>query len=151
MSFSISVIKNPIEIWDERRKCKVINWDESAGDHNLDFDLNYEEFYALQKLLDVKLPSVNRREGESSAERDERFKDEYLNAASKKGFEMFGRFWYEFADVIYFSSEINRLREEGLKAKEKSSDVVLISAADKIIKAVDEALKTESGLFFGCD
>jgi hypothetical protein len=117
----------------------------------LNFDLNYDEFDALQAFLDIKSPSAKQREGENYAQYAERLKNDYLNAGSKKRFQMLGRFWYEYADVIYFPSEINQLREECLKAKKISSGVVLMTAADKIVKACDEALKTESGLFFGCD
>lgn len=151
MSFSISVVKNPIMIWDERRQCDVFEWNESAGDRNLDFVLDHAEFTALNRFLEIKLLFVEQREGETYAEQDERIKREYSSAAAEKGFEMLGRFWYEYADAVFFAPEIKQLRDECVKAKTLSAEPALIAAADKIVIAVDEALKTESGIVFGSD
>lgn len=151
MSFSISIVKDPIFVRDERRECDVVNWDESSGDHNLDFDFDYEDFYELQNFLGIKLQPAKQGEGESYPEYEERLRNEYLEIAKVKGYEMFGRFWYAYDDAIYFPSEINQLRAECLKAKSKSQNPEFITAAKKILEACDNALKTNSGLYFGCD
>ena len=151
MGFSISIIKNPIFVWDKRRECRVVNWDENSGDHNLNFDLDYEDFYELQNFLDVHLTRTKQAKNESFLEHHEQLKTEYLKIAKEKGFEMLGRFWYEFDDAVYLSNEVIKLRNECLRIKSISQNPDLTLAVDKILSACDDALKTNSGLFFGCD
>jgi hypothetical protein len=151
MSFSISVIKEPIYLWNERRQCNVINWDESAGSHHLNFDFDYQDFDELQNFLDLKLPPAKQSESESYAKYSERLKNEHLAGAKDKGYEMLGRFWYEFEDVVYYPAEINKLQKECLKAKGESQNPQLITAVNKISEACDDALKNDSGLYFGSD
>ncbi len=76
MSFNISVLKNPVYVWDERRECNVINWDVSQGDRNLDLFFDEKDFDKLQNFLEIKLASTKQREGESYVEHKERLKNE---------------------------------------------------------------------------
>ncbi len=149
MSFSISIHKNPVFVWDERRQCETVNWDETQGDRVLDFD--FYEFNELQNFLAIKLSPTKQCEDEDYGNYQERLKNECLKAAKEKGYEMLGRFWFWYDDAIYFSSEIIQLREECLKVKSNSQNSALITGMNKILNACDEALKTDSGIYFGCD
>ena len=151
MSFGICIVKNPVLIFDERRQCEVINWDESQGDRVLNFDFDAGDFEELQKFLDIKLLPAKQRQSESYSAYDERIKNEYLEAAKEKSFEMLGRFgdWYNC--VTYFSSEIAFLKEECLRVKNNSKSQNLTKAVNKILAACDEAVKTNSGLEFASD
>lgn len=151
MSFNICVVKTPVRIFDERRQCEVILWNESAGDRVLDFNFEGDDFNALQNFLDIKFSEVEQREGESYSDYDERLRLEYLEAAKEKGFPMLGRFWYWYDCATYFPSEIPLLRAEGLRLKDISQNSVLTKAMDKILTACDEAAKTNSGLEFASD
>lgn len=151
MSFNICVIKTPVRIFDERRQCEVILWDESQGDRVLDFDFDYENFKELQTFLNLKLPPAKQLEAESYPDYDERLRLEYLEAAKEKGFQMLGRFWDWYNCATYFSSEIPLLREESLRSKNISQNLVLTKAMEKILAACDEAAKTNSGLEFASD
>ncbi len=151
MSFIISVIKNPIYVWDERRKCDVINWDESAGDHHLGLDFDYKDFEELRNFLDIKLTQAKRREDEGYIEHEERLKDEYLKVAKEKGYEMLGRIWYWYESVSYLPSEIDQLLNECLKLKNNNQNSNQLIAMDKLITACNEAHKTNSGIFLGSD
>lgn len=151
MSFSISIIKNPIYVWDERRQCKVINWSESRGDHNLDFAFDHRDFIELQNFLDVKLPPIDKIEGEDYIEYNDRIKDKYVDKARERGYQMLGRIWDWYDSVIYLPNEIKLLLEECLKLKEKSQNSYQLVAINKLIMACKEALKTDSGIFLGSD
>ncbi len=151
MSFGISVIKNPIYIWDERRECDVINWDESQGDRHLNFNFDYQDFEELRNFLDIKLSRAKRREDESYIEHEERLKNQYLEVANEKGYEMLGRIWYWYESVSYLPSEIDQLLNECLKLKNNYQNPNLLTAIDKLITACNEAHKTNSGIFLGSD
>lgn len=151
MSFIISVIKNPIYIRDERRQCDVINWDESQGDYQLGLDFDYKDFEELQNFLDIKLPPAKQRKGESYIDYEERLKNEYINVAKEKGYEMLGRIWYWYESVSYLPSEINQLFDECVKLKDIAQNLNQSIAMDKLITACIEARKTNSGIFLGSD
>ena len=151
MSFIISVIKNPIYVWDERRECDVINWDESQGDRNLDLFFDGKDFDELQNFLEIKLPPAKQGEDESYANNEERLKNEYLKAAKEKGYEMLGRIWYWYESVAYLPTEINLLLDECFKLKNNAQNPEQIAAMDKLIFACHEAHKTSSGISLASD
>ena len=142
-------MKNPVYQWTEENP--VSNWDESQGDHHLAFDFNSRDFSALQTFLDIKLSPTEKPEGENYGDNMEHAKKAYLDAAKKKGYEMLGRFWFFYDDVAFLPLEIGRLRRECFKVKIKSQDADLMTAVDKILTACGDAMKTGSGIFFGCD
>ena len=137
MSFSISIMKDPSG-----------GWDATQGDHHLDFDFDGIDFDELINLLNIKLPPAKRLEGESSYDYDERLKKEYFDAAKEKGYEMLGRFWFFYDDAVYLPSDVNQLSDECLKLKEKTQNPGALKALNKLITACNEALKTDSGIFF---
>ena len=147
MSFVVCIMKNPVYEWTEENP--VSNWDESQGDHHLDFDFNGKDFNALQTFLDIKLSPAEK--GADFGDNLEQAKNAYISAAKKKGYEMLGRFWFYWDNVVFLPSEIARLRRECFKVKVKSQDADLMTAIDKILTACDDALETGSGIFFGCD
>ncbi len=149
MSFNISIMKNPAWEWTEENP--VDNWDESQGDHHLDFDFDGTDFNELRNFLDIKLPPTKRLEGESYVDHENRIKNEYLKAAKEKGSEMLGRIWYWYESVSYFPSEINQLFEECLRFKEKAQNSAQLVASDKLVKVCNEALKSSSGIFLASD
>ncbi len=140
MSFSIFIEKN---LGGE--------WDAAQGDRVLDFEFNGIDFDELRNLIGIKLSPIEKIEGESYINRQERLKQMYFEAAKKRGYKMLGRIWYFYDDAIYLSSEINQLLEECLKLKDKARNSGQSAAVDKLIIACNEALKTESGIFLGSD
>ena len=151
MSFGISIIKNPVYIWDQRRECNVIDWNESQGDYNLEFEFDYNDFSALQNFIDIKLSPAKQREGENYPEYEERLKNEYLDGAKDKGYEMLGRIWYWYESVCYLPSEINRLFQECVNVKNDNQNLKQVAAIEKLIFACKEAKKIKSGIFLGSD
>lgn len=137
--FDIVIMKDPLGEWNVKN-----------GDRQADLFIDWEEFEAIQNFLGVKL-SLKRLENESWQDHNDKLKESYIKAASEKGFEMLGRFWYEYDDAVFQSSELSKLSEECLRIKNVSQNSDLISAADKILKVCDDAAKTDSGLLFGCD
>lgn len=151
MSFSVSILKNPVFVWNDKLKCEVPSWNKDQGDRNLDFIFNGKDFDALQTFLNVQLSSADPCKDENFGDYQDREKNEYLKAAKEKGYGMLGRFWFFYDDAIYFPSEVIQLQEECLKIKNKSKNFDLIKAIDKILLACKEALNTKSGIYFGCD
>lgn len=149
MSFGISIMKNPAWEWTEDNP--VDNWDESQGDHHLDFEFDGIDFDELRSFLDIKLPPTKQLDDESYVDHENRIKNEYLQAAKEKGYEMLGRIWYWYESVSYFPSEINQLLEECLRFKEKAQNSAQLTASNKLITACNEALKTSSGIFLASD
>jgi hypothetical protein len=127
------------------------DWSTEEGDRQTNLAIDGSDFLAIQKFIDVSIEPVEYSKDEVWIEYHQWQKERYLNAAAEKGYEMLGRFWYEYDDAVYLSQEINQLREECLKVKNSSQNLDLIIAADKILEACDEASKTGSGLLFGCD
>jgi hypothetical protein len=138
--FDVVIMKNPLGEWNIKN-----------GDRQTDLFIDWKEFEAIQNFINVKLPPFEKLEGESWLEHNDKLKKRFINAASEKGYEMLGRFWYEYDDAFYLSSELGKLREECLKIINVSQNSDLISAANKILEACDDAAKTDSGLLFGCD
>ncbi len=151
MSFNICIVKNPTYVWDERRECHSLNWNESEGDHHLHLDFDGRDFDELQSFLDLKLPPAEQGEGESYEDYEERLKNEHLKAAKEQGYEMLGRIWYWYESVIYLPSDTSRLRSECEKLKANAQNSEQIAAMDKLITACDEAFKTDSGIFLASD
>ncbi len=149
MSFSISVMKNPIDEWTEDNP--VDNWDETQGDHHFDFDFDYDDFSALINYLGIELQETKQREDESYVECQERLKNEYLKISKEKGYEMLGRIWYWYESASYLPSEINQLLEECLEFKKQSQNQNQLTAAEKLVTASNEALRINSGIFLGSD
>ncbi len=137
---SISIMKNPNG-----------EWDEAQGDHNLDFIIDGKDFTEIQKVVDVLSSQTKQLEDESFDDYEERLKISYFKAASEKGYEMLGRIWYWYDDAIYLFSDVSQLHEECSRAKDEPRNLDAIIALDKILVACDEALKTKSGIFLGCD
>ena len=148
MGFIISVVKNPVYVWDERRECNALNWNESQGDRNLSLVFDEKDFDELQNFLDIKLPSPKRSEDESYVEHEERLKSEYLKAAKEKGYEMLGRIWYWYESVAYLPTEINQLLDECFQLKNTAQNPEQMVAMDKLIFTCNEASKTSSGIFW---
>ena len=151
MGLTICIVKNPVNVWDERRQCHTMEWNPGQGDRTLDFFLNGKDFDALENFLDIKLTGADYLEGEDFSENHERLKRMHLAAAKEKGFEMLGRIWDWYDDAIYFPSEINQLLAECQKIKENAQNPDLSEAVDKLINACREAFKTESGIHLACD
>ncbi len=149
MSFGICIMKNPVYEWTLENP--VDNWDESQGDHHLDLDFDGHDFNALHNFLNLKLPKAKQLENENYAEYEERLKNEHINAAKEKGYEMLGRIWYWYQNVSYLPSEVNQLLKECLKFKEYSVNENQITAANKLIVVCNEALKISSGIFLASD
>ena len=149
MSFNICIKKNPIYEWTVENPKS--NWDASQGDRHLNFDFDGQDFTELQNFLDIRLQETKQREDESYEEHEEKLKNEYLKIATEKGYEMLGRIWYWYESVSYLPSEINHLLEECLKFKEHSQNQNQLTAANKLITASNEALKSSSGIFLASD
>lgn len=149
MSFNICIKKNPAWEWTEENP--VSNWDETQGDHHLGLDFDGNDFNELHNFLGIKLPPTKRLDGESYDDHENRIKNEYLNAAKEKDYEMLGRIWYWYENVSYFPSEINQLLEECLRFKEKAQNSAQLAASEKLITACNEALKISSGIFLASD
>ena len=126
-------------------------WNSEEGDRHTDLAIDGYEFEEIQKFVDVSLPQTEQPEDEKWIDYHQRLKDEYLKAASEKDYEMLGRIWDWYDDAIYYPSELNQLREECLRVKEKSQNPSLTIAVNKILAACDDAMTTNSGLLFGCD
>lgn len=140
MCFNISIKKNPEGIWDL-----------SQGDHRLNFNFGGKDFDELNNLLNVKLAPTKKSDSEDYVDYNERLKRRYIKVATEKGYKMLGRFSDCYENVIFLSSETEELLEECLKLKEKTKNSDAIIALDKLIKTCNEALKTNSGIFFGSD
>ncbi|MGI8670039.1 MAG: hypothetical protein ACR2J3_09380 [Aridibacter sp.] len=142
-------MKNPIHEWTEENP--VDNWDESQGDRHLDFDFDYDDFTVLHNYLNLQLPIAEQQKNEDYAEFEERLKNEHIEAAKERGYEMLGRIWYWYETVSYLPSEINQLFEECLKLKNNAQNTAQAKAMDKLITACNEANTTNSGIFLASD
>jgi hypothetical protein len=64
---------------------------------------------------------------------------------------MLRRLKEEYEDAEFSPDEISALREECVKVRLGTDDMLALSALEKLIRACDEALKEHTGLFFASD
>lgn len=87
--------------------------------------------------------------GEDSREWRERNRLRFQQAIPD--YPMLGRIWDTYADVIYTPPEPAQLRDECLRVKARTSDVIAVRGLDKLILACDEALRDGVGVYLASD
>ena len=136
----IVIMKNPLD-----------EWHPEEGDRQTDFGLEWDEVEEIQKFINVPPSTIKQLKNEGYGNYQDRLKEEYLKTATQNGYEMLGRIWYYYDDAVYQSSEVNQLRNECVKVINESQNSKLTMILNKILTVCDDAMKTNSGLFFGCD
>lgn len=123
-------------------------WDDSA-DRTLPIFLIGDEWSALfRDVLHVKDPEpyVAAEDIEEYTERQR-----MLFQQSIAEYPMLGRIWDMYTDASYEPNEMSQLRDECLRVKASTSNVVAMRGLDKLLRACDEALEESLGLILFCD
>lgn len=82
--------------------------------------------------------------GEDYAEWEERQRVRFQKSIAE--YPMLGKIWDTYIDVRYQPEEVPQLRNECLRVKASTSNLVALIGLDKLIAACDEALKDSLGL-----